>query len=104
MTRPEITGRKMCTRPRRKAYDPEQANAEDDAEEDKRIGDEESEASSISTFCRRHGISVATYYNLRMAGQAPTEAIVRGRHLITREAAEAWRRQRERVAAAEATT
>jgi hypothetical protein len=59
------------------------------------IGDEEAEATSITTFCRRHGISVATYYNLRALGLAPREAIVRGRRLVTREAATDWRRARE---------
>ena len=59
------------------------------------IGDEEVDATSITTFCRRHGISVASYYNLRAHGLAPREAIVRGRRLITKEAAAEWRRARE---------
>jgi hypothetical protein len=59
------------------------------------FGDEEADASSIATFCRRHGISVATYYNLRAHGLAPREAIVRGRRLITKEAAARWRAERE---------
>jgi hypothetical protein len=67
-----------------------------------RIGDEQSDAASIATFCRRHGISVATYYNLRAQGLAPREATVGGRRLITREAAEQWRREREGEPAPEA--
>jgi hypothetical protein len=62
------------------------------------FGDEEADASSIKTFCRRHGISIATYYNLRANGLAPREATVRGRRLITKEAAAVWRRERERDA------
>jgi hypothetical protein len=60
-----------------------------------RIGDEEIEATSIETFCRRHGFSVATYYNLRAQGLAPREAFVGGRRLITKESAARWRRDRE---------
>jgi diketogulonate reductase-like aldo/keto reductase len=59
------------------------------------IGDEEMEATSIETFCRRHGISVASYYNLRAQGLAPREAFVGGRRLITKESAARWRRDRE---------
>jgi hypothetical protein len=62
-------------------------------------GDEEVDAASIKTFCRRHGLSVATYYNLRVKGLTPREAVVAGRRLITREAAEQWRRAREGFAA-----
>jgi len=68
-----------------------------------RIGDEEAEATSIETFCRRHGISVATYYNLRAQGLTPREATVGGRRLITREAAEQWRREREGLASSAST-
>ena len=72
MARPEVTGRRP-------------------------FGDEEAEATSIRTFCRRHGISVATYYTLREEGLAPREAVVRGRRLITRESAAEWRRAREAI-------
>jgi len=65
----------------------------------RRFGDEETDAASIITFCRRHGISVATYYNLKANGLAPREAVVRGRKLITREAAADWRKARETAAA-----
>ena len=65
------------------------------------VGDEEVEATSIPTFCRRHGISVASYYNLRANGLAPREAIVGGRRLITKESAAEWRRAREAVGVGE---
>ena len=64
----------------------------------KRIGDEETEATSIATFCRRHGISRQTYYDWKNRGLTPREIVLRGRRLITREAAEQWRRERERSA------
>ena len=73
MARPEVTGRRP-------------------------FGDEDSDAASIRTFCRRHGISVATYYNLPPE-QRPREANVRGRKLITKEAAAEWRRAREGASA-----
>ena len=53
---------------------------------------------TLDEFCRRHAISRGTFYNLKDAGKAP--AMMRaGRILITREAAEAWRRAREAEAA-----
>ena len=64
-----------------------------------KVGDEEVDAASIRTFCRRHGLSVASYYNLRVTGLAPREAIVGGRRLITKEAAAEWRKAREAVGA-----
>jgi len=65
------------------------------------VGDEQADAASIPTFCRRHGISVASYYNLRAKGLTPREAIVGGRRLITKEAAAEWRRAREAVGVGE---
>jgi hypothetical protein len=65
-------------------------------------GDEQTEACSVETFCRRHGISPATYYVLKTKGLAPRETILGGRRLITREAAARWRRQRERKPITEA--
>jgi hypothetical protein len=58
------------------------------------IGDEEADAASIPTFCRRHGISVSTYYNIPIEAR-PREAVVNGRVLITREASADWRAERE---------
>jgi hypothetical protein len=59
----------------------------------------ERDAFTIDEFCVRHGISRGTYYNLKDIGKAPTEMRAMGRVLISREAAEAWRRAREAEAA-----
>jgi hypothetical protein len=79
MTRPEITGRKVAGGRRKK--DPNRI----------RLADEESEAASIATFCRRHSISIAKYYELKAAGRGPVESLVDGRIIITKENQEAWR-------------
>lgn len=55
----------------------------------------ERDAYTLDEFCRRHAISRGTFYNLKAVGKAPVEARAMGRVLITREAAEAWRRARE---------
>jgi hypothetical protein len=51
----------------------------------------ELDAYSIEEFCRRHSISRATYYNLKLAGKGPRESHALGRVLITRESARDWR-------------
>jgi hypothetical protein len=51
-------------------------------------------AFTIAEFCTAHRISRATYYNLKQRGQAPDEARVLGRIIITKESAAAWRRKR----------
>ena len=56
-------------------------------------------AFSIDEFCAEHGISRATFYNLKKAGKAPLEMHVGTRRLISIEAAAAWRRQMEAQAA-----
>jgi hypothetical protein len=55
------------------------------------------DAYSIPEFCRRHNISVGSYYALRKLCIGPRELRVLGRVLISRESAEAWRRVREEV-------
>jgi hypothetical protein len=50
---------------------------------------------SLNDFCDRHGISRASFYLLKKAGEAPRLMQVGGRVLISREAAAAWRRERE---------
>lgn len=50
----------------------------------------ETRALSIAQFCNSHGISRASYYNLRKAGNAPTIFKVGKRTLISVSAAEAW--------------
>lgn len=53
------------------------------------------DAFSIVHFCERHDISVAHYYRLRAEGKTPVEMKLGGRIIISREAAERWRRDRE---------
>ena len=55
-------------------------------------------AFSINEFCTLHGISRAHFYNLRSLGLGPREMDVRGRRVISVEAAKEWRRQREAAA------
>ena len=54
------------------------------------------DAYSIDEFCARHRISPQLFYKLR--GQMPTTFRVGTRVLISREAAAAWRRERENAA------
>jgi hypothetical protein len=75
MTRPEITG----------------------SESSSTYSTENQDAYSIDEFCRRHGISHGTYYNLRTLGLGPREARAMTRVLITKEAAADWRRERESI-------
>jgi predicted DNA-binding transcriptional regulator AlpA len=56
-------------------------------------------ASSIDEFCIEHGISRASFYNLKKIGKAPRQMKVGTRCLISAEAATAWRRQMEEEAA-----
>jgi hypothetical protein len=76
MARPEVTGRK-----------PTQLNATDDAD-----------AFSIGGFCARHRISPQLFYKLKPLGLMPVTFSVGTRVLISREAAAAWRRERENAA------
>jgi hypothetical protein len=74
MARPEVTGRKLT-----------KLNAADDAD-----------AYSIDEFCARHRISVQLFYKNRQ--QMPRTFNVGTRVLISKEAAAAWRREREQAA------
>jgi predicted DNA-binding transcriptional regulator AlpA len=56
-------------------------------------------AFSITEFCQLHGISRATYYNLKKIGKSPKEMEVLGRKLISDESGAAWRRRMETEAA-----
>jgi hypothetical protein len=60
--------------------------------------DASADAYSIAEFCRRHSISESFYFALQAAGEGPRVMKVGGRVLISREAAAAWRRRRERAA------
>jgi hypothetical protein len=53
------------------------------------------DAFSVIEFCQRHDICRATLYNLLKAGCGPAVMKVGSRVLISREAAEQWRRKME---------
>jgi excisionase family DNA binding protein len=55
----------------------------------------ETDVLSVNEFCRRHDICRATFYNLLKAGRGPAFMKVGSRVLISREAAEQWRRAME---------
>jgi len=74
MARPEVTGRKIAL-----------LDAANDAD-----------AFTVNEFCARHRISVAMFYKIRK--QMPRTFNVGARVLISKEAAAAWRRERERAA------
>jgi len=56
------------------------------------------DAMTIETFCARHQISRTTLYEMFDSGDGPDTMAVRGRVMISREAAEKWRRAREAAA------
>ena len=76
MARPEVTGRKIAL-----------LDAASDAD-----------AFTVNEFCARHRISVQLFYKNRK--QMPRTFNVGARVLISKEAAAAWRRERERAAQA----
>ena len=61
---------------------------------------EDQDAFSITEFCQRNRISVPLYYKLRKQGLGPAEFRMGARVLISKEAAAAWRREREAATAA----
>lgn len=56
-------------------------------------------AFSVYGFCVAHGLSRSLFYSLRRAGAGPRIMKCGARTLISVEAAQAWRRARERAAA-----
>jgi excisionase family DNA binding protein len=54
---------------------------------------------SVSEFCQTHGISRGLFYKLLGEGRAPTAVKIGRRTLISKEAAEDWRRRMEQEAA-----
>ncbi|SIN97320.1 hypothetical protein SAMN05443247_01103 [Bradyrhizobium erythrophlei] len=64
---------------------------------------DEADAFSLATFCRRHGISLPTYYRIAQQGLAPATFSIGSRVLVSKEAAARWRAAREAASAAEAT-
>jgi hypothetical protein len=61
---------------------------------------DDADAYSIDEFCARHRISSQLFYKLKPQGLMPATFNVGTRVLISREAAAAWRRERENVAQA----
>src|SRR5262249_57015692 len=60
-------------------------------------------AFTIRTFCKAHGLSVASYYALKKLGLGPREMHLAGNLIrISAEAAAAWRKERENPNADEA--
>jgi predicted DNA-binding transcriptional regulator AlpA len=57
----------------------------------------EKDAYDIIEFCDRHGISRSAFYNSLKNGTGPRLMRLGTRILISREAAEAWRREREQA-------
>ena len=55
-------------------------------------------AFSIDEFCRAYGLGKTTFFKLLKTGAAPRVMRVGHRTLISREAAEAWRRSVEQPA------
>jgi hypothetical protein len=61
--------------------------------------DEVRAAYSIPEFCKRYGFSQSFYFKMKLQGRGPREMEVGRRKLISLEADEAWRREREAAAA-----
>jgi excisionase family DNA binding protein len=59
------------------------------------IGTPGPDAYAIESFCKAHGISRSTFYNLIRSGKGPRLMHVGTRVLISREAAADWRRNME---------
>lgn len=60
----------------------------------------EKSAQTVPEFCSDHSISTGFFYKLLKQGKAPKTIKVAGRRLISREAAEEWRRRFEQDQAA----
>ena len=50
---------------------------------------------TIPAFCLSNAISQSTYYMLKRQGRAPREIVINKRVIITPEAEQDWRRERE---------
>lgn len=57
--------------------------------------DMNNDAMTVDEFCRSYRISRALFYRLRKDGDAPRTMPLRGRRVISRIAAEAWRQRME---------
>ena len=54
---------------------------------------------SIPGFCQRHGICVATFYNMKKQNAAPRVMKIGSRSIITEEAEAEWLRKMQSAAA-----
>jgi hypothetical protein len=81
MARPEVIGRKVVPSGKRR-----------------RNRGPATHAFSVQEFCDAHRISKARYYELKQQGLTPVEMVVGKRRIISHEAAERWRREREAAA------
>ena len=84
MARGEVTGKKPVHTKDGPKYERKPVRA-----------DSHSLAMSIAEFCRLHGFSVDQYFKMQREGWGPTTMKVGSRTLISHEAAEKWRRERE---------
>ena len=87
MARGEVTGRKPVMVSQSAAAGLGARGPPDDAD-----------AFTIAEFCRRHRVSQATYFALKVQGLGPVEMHVGRRRLISIESAARWRREREQAA------
>jgi hypothetical protein len=87
MARPEVTGKKTTQKADPPKYRRRPVSAEANTL-----------AMSIREFCRLHGISEDQFYKMQREEWGPTVMHVGSRTLISREAAERWRREREAAA------
>ncbi len=63
----------------------------------KRSADNDADCYSIDEFCRRNRISVQLFY--KFPKQMPTTFRIGTRRLVSKEAAQRWRREREQAGA-----
>ena len=102
--RPEVTGKKTTATSNRATLGHNRGPPLDDGPKYRRrpvSADLNSLAMSIREFCRLHGISEDQFFKMQRQGWGPLTMKVGSRTLISHEAAEKWRRERE-VAAIEA--
>ena len=59
------------------------------------VSSAEREAFTVAEFARAYRLSRATLYNLWKDGEGPKRMRVRGRVVVSRDAAERWRRELE---------
>jgi hypothetical protein len=92
MTRGEVTGHKpmVTADPTKRKPGPSESSTRDERPPPA--------AYSIREFCAAHRLSESMYFKLRNQGLGPDEMSVGSRRIISFEAAERWRREREAAA------